>query len=113
MTTAFYSHPDCRRHDMGRGHPECPQRLDAIDDHLLATGLDVALERREAPLVDAVRPGAARTAAATSPSCATCCEQVSSSGQPRALDPDTIAEPGHLARGACAPPAPRWRPPTR
>ncbi|MES1163988.1 MAG: histone deacetylase family protein, partial [Rhizobacter sp.] len=52
MTTAFYSHPDCRGHDMGRGHPECPQRLDAIDDYLLATGLDVALERVEAPLVD-------------------------------------------------------------
>ena len=52
MTTAFYSHPDCRGHDMGGGHPECPQRLDAIDDHLLATGLDIALERREAPLVD-------------------------------------------------------------
>jgi hypothetical protein len=28
---------------MGAGHPECPQRLDAIDDHLLATGLDIAL----------------------------------------------------------------------
>jgi acetoin utilization deacetylase AcuC-like enzyme len=52
MTTAFYSHPECRGHDMGRGHPECPQRLDAIDDYLLATGLDVALQRVEAPLVD-------------------------------------------------------------
>jgi len=52
MTTAFYSHPECRGHDMGRGHPECPQRLDAIDDYLLATGLDVALRRIEAPLVD-------------------------------------------------------------
>jgi acetoin utilization deacetylase AcuC-like enzyme len=52
MTTAFYSHPECRSHDMGRGHPECPQRLDAIDDFLLATGLEVALDRREAPLVD-------------------------------------------------------------
>ena len=47
MTTAFYSHPECRGHDMGRGHPECPQRLDAIDDYLLASGVDVALERRE------------------------------------------------------------------
>ena len=35
---------------MGRGHPECPQRLDAISDHLIATGLDHALEMREAPL---------------------------------------------------------------
>ena len=51
MTTALYSHSDCRGHDMGVGHPECARRLDAIDDHLLATGLDVALQRREAPLV--------------------------------------------------------------
>lgn len=33
---------------MGAGHPECPERLDAIEDRLLMTGLDVALERREA-----------------------------------------------------------------
>lgn len=33
---------------MGAGHPECPQRLDAIEDRLLLTGLDAALERREA-----------------------------------------------------------------
>jgi len=33
---------------MGDGHPECPQRLDAIEDRLLITGLDHALERREA-----------------------------------------------------------------
>jgi acetoin utilization deacetylase AcuC-like enzyme len=33
---------------MGRGHPECPERLDAIDDHLRATGLRDSLERLEA-----------------------------------------------------------------
>ena len=33
---------------MGAGHPECPERLDAIEDRLLMSGLDVALERREA-----------------------------------------------------------------
>jgi len=33
---------------MGAGHPECPQRLDAIEDRLLITGLDQAIERREA-----------------------------------------------------------------
>jgi len=49
MSTVFYSHPDCRLHDMGAGHPECPARLDAISDHLLATGLDIALEFRDAP----------------------------------------------------------------
>ena len=45
MPTAFYSHPDCRRHQMGRGHPECPERLDAIDDFLLASGLTECLAR--------------------------------------------------------------------
>ena len=48
--TGYFTHPDCRLHDMGAGHPECPQRLDAIDDHLLATGIGDLLERREAPL---------------------------------------------------------------
>jgi acetoin utilization deacetylase AcuC-like enzyme len=35
---------------MGRGHPECPERLDAIEDRLLASGIGDALDRREAPL---------------------------------------------------------------
>ncbi len=34
---------------MGAGHPECPERLSAIEDRLLISGLDVALDRREAP----------------------------------------------------------------
>jgi acetoin utilization deacetylase AcuC-like enzyme len=32
------------------GHPECPERLDAIEDRLLATGVKDALDAREAPL---------------------------------------------------------------
>ena len=47
--TGYYSHADCRRHEMGAGHPECPERLSAIEDRLLIRGLDAALERREAP----------------------------------------------------------------
>jgi acetoin utilization deacetylase AcuC-like enzyme len=35
---------------MGPGHPECPERLDAIDDRLLVTGVIDALDRREAPV---------------------------------------------------------------
>jgi acetoin utilization deacetylase AcuC-like enzyme len=35
---------------MGEGHPECPERLDAISDHLLATGLLDVLEQAEVPL---------------------------------------------------------------
>lgn len=50
MTTGFYSHNDCHRHEMGGGHPECPQRLDAISDRLISSGLSVALDMREPPL---------------------------------------------------------------
>ncbi|GAB3665060.1 histone deacetylase family protein [Ramlibacter alkalitolerans] len=35
---------------MGRGHPECPERLDAIEDRMLAARLLDVVERREAPL---------------------------------------------------------------
>ena len=47
MSTAFFTHADCRRHDMGQGHPECPARLDAIEDHFLATGLADVLSRHD------------------------------------------------------------------
>jgi len=46
---AWITHPECRRHEMGEGHPECPERLDAICDHLLATGLMQWLTPYEAP----------------------------------------------------------------
>jgi len=48
--TGYYTHRDCRKHDMGPGHPECPARLDAIEDRLLVSGVADALEQREAPL---------------------------------------------------------------
>ncbi|WP_291010360.1 histone deacetylase family protein [Hydrogenophaga sp.] len=48
QATGYFTHPDCWRHEMGAGHPECPERLDAIQDRLLITGLDAALDQREA-----------------------------------------------------------------
>jgi acetoin utilization deacetylase AcuC-like enzyme len=48
--TGYFTHSDCRKHEMGAGHPECPERLDAIEDRLLITGLDHALERLDAPV---------------------------------------------------------------
>jgi len=47
--TGYFTHPDCRKHDMGDGHPECPARLGAIDDRLLISGVADALDRRQAP----------------------------------------------------------------
>ena len=49
MTIAFVSHHDCELHDMGAAHPESPGRLRAIQDHLIATGLDIALRHYSAP----------------------------------------------------------------
>ena len=94
MTTAFYSHPECRGHDMGRGHPECPQRLDAIDDYLLASGVDIALQRREAPLVDLADVGHAHASGYVS-ELRDVLEEVQDANIPlRSLDPDTAACPG-------------------
>ncbi len=49
MTTAYLSHPSSLKHAMGAGHPECPARVRAIEDHLVATGLMALLERHDAP----------------------------------------------------------------
>ena len=52
MTTAFVTHRDCWRHDMGAHHPECPERLGAIQDRLIAAGLDLYLSFHDAPLAE-------------------------------------------------------------
>lgn len=52
--TGYFTHRDCWKHEMGPGHPECPERLDAIEDRLLISGLSLALDRREAPIAPLV-----------------------------------------------------------
>jgi acetoin utilization deacetylase AcuC-like enzyme len=47
--TGYFTHPACHLHEMGQGHPECPERLDAIRDHLQSTGLYQQLHYHEAP----------------------------------------------------------------
>ena len=92
MSTAYLSHPDCRRHDMGAGHPECPQRLDAIEDWLIGTGLDVALQRVEArcaELAELERAHSHRYVLELRDRL----EALSASGESCAVDPDTIANP--------------------
>ena len=50
MSIAFISHPDCALHEMGAHHPECSARLSAIQDQILASGLEFALRNYDAPL---------------------------------------------------------------
>lgn len=49
MTTAFITHADCLKHDMGAHHPECPARLCAIEDQMITSGIGQYLSRYEAP----------------------------------------------------------------
>ena len=39
MRTAYITHSSCNRHSMGPDHPECPERLHAINDQLIASGI--------------------------------------------------------------------------
>ncbi len=88
MNTALYSPHACRLHEMGPGHPECPERLDAILDHLRATGLDALLAHREAPLAQPeqlARAHSARYVAEMGELMGRCAE----AGRAQAVDPDT------------------------
>jgi acetoin utilization deacetylase AcuC-like enzyme len=49
MPVAFVSHPACRLHFMGEGHPEQPARLNAIEELLHARHLHDFLVHHEAP----------------------------------------------------------------
>ena len=52
MPTAYITHPSFLQHDMGPYHPECPDRLRAIGDRLISSGLDAHLVRHSAPAAD-------------------------------------------------------------
>jgi acetoin utilization deacetylase AcuC-like enzyme len=52
LNTAFITHAACGLHDMGSYHPESPERLRAIEDQLIASGLINYLDHHDAPLAD-------------------------------------------------------------
>ncbi|HEY4080044.1 MAG TPA: histone deacetylase family protein [Burkholderiaceae bacterium] len=93
MPTAFITHPDCHRHDMGQGHPECPQRLAAIEDWLLATGIDLAVQRVEARKAtrEELTHGHQEAYVDRLTDSLLYCEALN---ERRALDADTVAGPG-------------------
>jgi len=49
MPTALISHRDCVAHEISAGHPECPERVDAINDQLKKQVLYDILQHHEAP----------------------------------------------------------------
>lgn len=89
MHTAYISHPACRVHDMGAGHPEQPARLAAIEDRLRASGRYDLLAHHEAPRANAEQLARVHEAqyVDTLRSCAPSQGLV-------AIDPDTQMGPG-------------------
>lgn len=51
MSIGIISESACRKHQMGSFHPEQPERLDAINNRLIASGLDMVLQHFDAPEV--------------------------------------------------------------
>ena len=47
----FISHPSCHHHDAGPMHPDTPERLDAINNQLIMSGLDYVIRHYDAPEV--------------------------------------------------------------
>jgi len=52
MATAYITHADCLRHEMGAGHPESPARLSSVNDQMRSSGLMDELRCLEAPLAE-------------------------------------------------------------
>jgi acetoin utilization deacetylase AcuC-like enzyme len=77
---------------MGVGHPECPARLDAINDHLKTTGLDGLLEHRDAPLVNLDHVQRAHSGHYTA-EMASLLSLLEREGSHKSVDPDTRACP--------------------
>ncbi len=86
---------------MGAGHPECPERLAAIEDWLLASGLDAAITRMDTHAADAKDLALAHTQgylAEITAQLQACAE----TGERRAIDPDTSANAHTLAAALMA-----------
>lgn len=89
MATAFITHADCLRHDIGSYHPECPARLAAIEDQLIASGIGQYLVRHEAP-----RATMAQLTRVHPPDYVAALEAAAPQRGIVHLDPDTAMSPG-------------------
>jgi acetoin utilization deacetylase AcuC-like enzyme len=91
MLSAYITHADCARHEMGADHPECPERLGAINDHLLVKGLLDYMVPYDAPLATLAQLGRAHASNYVN-------ELIDAAPKEglRAIDPDTYMNPHTL-----------------
>lgn len=91
--TAYYTHPECLEHDMGEGHPECPERLIAIERRIKDSPLAAHLQRHESPEVDLSDVARAHEQGYVA-NLRDFMQQIMASGKTRAIEPDTWVCPG-------------------
>ena len=89
--TVLITNSACLDHDAGPRHPERPARLEAVLDHLKATGL-----LDELTLVEAPQAGRAQLAAVHAADYVDAIERVAPTEGLVRLDPDTAMGPGSL-----------------
>jgi acetoin utilization deacetylase AcuC-like enzyme len=101
MKTALITHPDCENHELA-GHPERPDRLQAVMRLLTESGLEAELN-----YITAAEIATSHLSRIHSPTYIEMVEQASpADGQVIGLDPDTYMSSGslraaRLAAGAC------------
>ncbi|MGE3645113.1 MAG: histone deacetylase family protein [Beijerinckiaceae bacterium] len=88
---AVISHPDCLLHDAGPHHPECADRLHAINNQIISSGLDFVVRHYDAPLATKQQLGLVHD-----PAYVESIFQRSPSEGYVELDGDTIMSPGTL-----------------
>jgi acetoin utilization deacetylase AcuC-like enzyme len=94
LLSAFITHADCALHEMGPHHPECPERLAAIQDHLLVKGLLGCMLPHDAPLATETQLGRAHGILYV--------KEMLAASPPKgyhAVDPDTLMNP-HTVQAA-------------
>ncbi|RPH42642.1 MAG: histone deacetylase family protein [Burkholderiales bacterium] len=94
MKAAYISHISSTRHDMGEGHPECPDRVSVIADRLLMRGVLDFMESFDAPQATREQLGRAHDALYV----AELLSKAPTSGYVQ-VDPDTAMNP-HTATAA-------------
>jgi acetoin utilization deacetylase AcuC-like enzyme len=100
MDVSLYTHPDMLDHRPGAGHPERPERLEAVIA-ALQDAADLDLSTREAPLAEVADLELVHPAAHVA-----WLLGLSPGAEGVVLDPDTVLSPGSLsaARRACGAP---------
>ena len=91
MLSAYITHPSSLLHEMGRDHPESPERVSAVNDHLLIHGVLDFMQPYAAPA--ATRAQVERVH--TSLYVAELAAGAPTSGYSR-IDPDTLMNPHTL-----------------